>query len=253
MKKYKDLIIKFVCSIICIIIMSIIILNVYNYYSEKAKNKGSGNNNNQTEIKDKEKDKEKEQVKDISFQNFEFRKTYLDGFDTKVILDLENTDAGNILTINDNVVASYLITESISYGVLDDAIVIRIKNPDYGEHIVFSDKDGNVFKEFSLVNENTYNLHIMKSIMSDYEDAVVFKNNTFTITWRVLQDESNNIVLANDEILVVNNNIFLDKTYRKGDIVEYTLEIDYLGNKKFTEPNKVSEYNLEDYIKKFNK
>ena len=89
--------------------------------------------------------------------------------------------------------------------------------------------------------------------MGNYNDSIVFNGKTFTITWTVLKNDDNNIILANDEVLVVNNNMFDNKDYRKGDIVEYTLEIDYLGNKKFTEPNRIEEYNLEDYIKKFSK
>ncbi len=248
--KYKDLIIKFVCSVICIVIMSIIILNVYNYYSDKAL-KNNSNNSNQSENNNNN-NQENNKKPEITFKTFDFKKTYVDGFDNKVIIDSEGTDAGRVILVNDNVVASYTLDESITYGVLDDALVIRINNELYGSHLLFIDKEGSVFKEFNYESQEHYNLYIMKSIMSDYEDSIVFKNNSFTITWRVLQDESKNIILSGDSVLVVNNNIFLDKVFRKGDVIEYTLEIDYLGNKKFTESQKIEEYNLDDYIKKFN-
>ena len=253
--KSKELIIKLIASLICIAVMSVIILFVFNYYSDKAlkgDNTTSDNNtSNETTNNNETNNNPSTNSNEISFKEFNNIKTYLDGFDSKVIMRYEETDAGNILLINDNVVTSYTANDTVSYGILKDAIVIRITNDFDGDILVFSDEDGNVFREFSLINNNTYNLYIKKSIMSNFNDSVVFKGNTFTITWRVNQDADNNIILSNDELLEINNDMFADKTYRKGDIVEYTIESEYLGNKKFTEATKIEEYNLEDYIKRF--
>lgn len=252
--KSKELIIKLIASLVCIAVMSVIILFVFNYYSDKAlhgDNTTDNNTINETDNSNETNNNSNTNSNEITFKEFNNIKTYLDGFDSKVIMRYEETDAGNILFINDNIVTSYTAKDTVTYGILKDAIVVRISNDYDGDILVFSDENGNVFREFSLVNNNTYNLYIKKSIMSNFSDAIVFKGNSFTITWRVNQDAGKNIILGNDEILEVNNNMFADKVYRKGDIVEYTIESEYLGDKKFTEATKIEEYNLEDYIKKF--
>ena len=253
--KYKDLIIKTVASIICIGVMSVIIFLVYNYYSNKALNGDNSHNssdtNTNTTVDNNEVDNnDNNNDGSIHFKKFNNIKTYLDEFDSKVVMTYVETDAGNILLINDNSIVSYSINDTVTYGVLEDAIVIRISTKYEGDTLVFADKDGNVFKIYSLINNNKYNLYIMNSIMTSKDDSIEFDGKIFTITWRVQQDGTS-IVLSNEELLEANSNIFNNKTYRKGDIVEYTMEIEYLGNKRFTEAKTLEEFNLDDYVKKF--
>lgn len=253
--KYKDLIIKTIAAIICIGVMSVIIYFVYNYYSDKALNDGNNTSSNTTTNTTIDGNNEADNninsnSNEIQFKKFNNIKTYLDEFDSKVIMSFEETDAGNILLINNKNIVSYSINDTITYGVLDDAIVVRVTSDYEGDTLAFVDEEGNVFKIYSLINNNTYNLYIKKSIMTDKDDSIIFNGKVFTITWRVQQD-GNNIVLSNEELLENDSSIFDNKTYRKGDIVEYTMEIEYLGNKRFTEAKTIEEYNLEDYIKKF--
>ena len=251
----KNLIVKFIASIICIVIMSVIIFFVYNYYSDEAKKGKSSSNTNTNENTNTSTDPEKPdkpQTDELNFIEFKNIKTYIDGFDNKIIMNYEMTDAGNVLTINEHSVTYYSSNDKVYYGILKDAIVIKVVSPTEGITLVFSDNEGTAFKQYTYDNQGKYNLYIKEPVMSsNIKDAITFDKSTFTISYSVMQDSNNSIVLTNDETLNINTSIFADTDFNTYDIVEYTLEIEYLGNKKFTEAEKLEEFTLKEYVNKY--
>ena len=249
----KDLIVKFIASIICIIVMSVIIFFVYNYYSEEAKKGKSGANTNTNENTNTSTDPEKPdkaQSDEISFTEFKNIKTYIDDFDNKVIMNYETTDAGNVLLINDNSVTYYSSNDRVYYGVLKDVLVVKVVSPSEGITLVFADNEGNSFKQYTYDNQGKYNLYIKEPVMSvNIKEAVSFNKNTFRISYSVMQDSNHSIVLTNDDVIDINGNVY--DGFNTYDIVEYTVEIEYLGNKKFTEAEKLEEYTLKEYVSKY--
>lgn len=253
----KELIIKFVGSIICIIVMSVVIFFVYNYYSDKALKGNNTNTNTSTNTNtntddNNETDNNQSEITVLNLKEFKNVKTYVEDIDGKVIINYENTDAGNVLLINDHTITYYSAKDKVYYGVLKDAIVINVVSDTEGNTIVFADTEGTPFKIYSYENNGKYNLYIKEPVMSkDIKEAVTFDKTTLTISYSVLKDENNNIILTNDEVLDISNNSYKEEGFNTYNIVEYTMEIEYLGNKKFTEPVKLEEYTLKEYIDYF--
>ena len=233
MKKLKDnIFFKIIVCLIVTIIMGVIIFFVYQHYDELAKNNSSNNSkNNETEEKEETNDtnKEEEKKEDVikSFNEFNNKKTNIKINDKTYVLNIEHTDAGNMLTFDDYAITDILTNTKVYYLVLDDVLVVKSSyNSKDSLWIISTDKY--ILKNYKedYINEQSY--YIENPIIDiDYKDSIYVKNNNIYITYVIdnLTDELN-----------------------ENTIVQYTTVITYDDGSLVDEDNIVSKYTYKDYL-----
>lgn len=221
MKKIKDnLIFKIIVCAIVSAIMAFIIVFVYKYYDELAK-KGNYHPDNS-----------EEQTVDeiITLNDFNNKKTNITIDNKKYVLDIEYTDAGNLITLNGYAIADFLPSSNIQYMVVRDLVILKVSS-DNKDNLYFINKDLKKLKMLTSVSSNNLKYKIGKPIIdTESKDALYAKGNNIYINYVI---ENLDDISLSDE-----------------SIVQYTMIINYDLNGTLTDDdNIIDEYTYSDFVK----
>lgn len=229
MKKIEDnVIFKIISCLIVLIVMGAIVFFVYQYYDDLAKN---GNNSNNKNNGEKIIETTNEEEKNVFFEVYNLKEDdiVIDG--TIYTLNVELTDAGSVLTINDNPITDIYLNTYIKYAVLDDIIIFDIVN-DGLSSILFVDLDYHVFARYSSNYNYGHEFVIAKPFIEEkYNDYVVIKNNNIYITF-VLKELISGINVDDN------------------DIIQYTMVLEYSDGSLVDDSNISSKYMYKEYKNK---
>lgn len=250
----KKSIIKYVSAFLAIIVLSIIIYLTYIYYMDKGlKNNNSSSSSNEViDNGSSNTDKETKEEK-LEFDKYNNVKQIVSVNNKVTTINNQTTDAGDVLLVNDNTVFAYTKSDIIEYSTLKDILVFKVTNDYEGTKLYFVNNSGDVLKEVLPDLRSKYNVLINKPLLSDqYKEELIFDNNKFTVTYVINHDEDYNIILNNEELLEPSSNLFLNG-YKTDEVVEYTIEFEYLGNDRFTETKTIEEFTLINYVEEYKK
>ena len=234
MKKLQEnIIFKTIICLIVTIIMAIIIFFVYQYYDDLAKNNNKKDDKEEVEKENNsDNDLKEDNVKEdiiISFNEFKNKKINIEIEEDVYTLDMENTDAGNILTLDGNALIDAPNNAKVYYLVLDDILILNVlNNSNYST--LFVNTDYKIIKEYSkdYINKVKYNINL-PVIDNDYKDSVYVKNNNIYITY------------------VIDN---LNDELKDDTIIQYTTMLTYSDGSLVDEDNIVSRYTYKEYKEK---
>lgn len=225
MKKFQEnIVVKIVLGLITAVIMGVLVILVNDYYREQARKEM----NNSVEEEPAQDEKE-EKKKDIEFSKFKNRKTNIFIDDQKNYLDIENTDAGILLTFNEIAIIEVTQYENIEYAVLDDALLVKVIYKDHQDFYII-DQDSSILSSLTSTSLDNEIYRISDPVIKDkYQNSIEVKDNSIYITY-VIDD--------------------LEKEMDSDTTIQYTTKITYDNGTVIDEDEIVSKYTFKDYKEK---
>lgn len=228
-EKKENKLVKIIGSLIAIVIMGVLIFFTYNYYTDLAKKGNKNSNKNETnEEKDDSKTpiKEEEQ-KEIELTLYDKRTiTVVNG--KKLTINLELTDGGNVLTLNDNALTYIPHNAKIKYATSNNTLVFVVDSDDR-KKVIFADEEARNLKEYEYI----YKDEIKYNVNNPYIDEEI-KNYIYLKGSKVYITFTRNIDDLNPKDIVQVSYLF------------DTTKEDFLNNYE-----EVYKYTYEDYIDKW--
>ena len=173
----NNIVAKIIGSIIAIVVMSFIVIGVYKYYDNEAKNPKKNSNQNE--------DTPDVVVDNLEFIDYDFKRTDIFLNKNRVIIDVMLTDAGEVIVVNDEA-AYYVNSESIAkYAIYDSYLIMDIIT-DSSENIFLIDENLNIVSTFNSIFEEGNRYVVSKPIVGDITSSIVV-NDKIYITY-VLDD-----------------------------------------------------------------
>lgn len=173
----NNIVAKIIGSIIAIVVMSFIVIGVYKYYDNEAKNPKKNSNQNE--------DTPDVVVDNLEFIDYDFKRTDIFLNKNRVIIDVMLTDAGEVIVVNDEAVY-YVNSESIAkYAIYDSYLIMDIIT-DSSENIFLIDENLNIVSTFNSIFEEGNRYVVSKPIVGDITSSIVV-NDKIYITY-VLDD-----------------------------------------------------------------
>ncbi len=225
MKKFQEnIVVKIVLGLITAVIMGVLVILVNDYYREQARKEM----NNSVEEEPAQDEKE-EKKKDIEFSKFKNRKTNIFIDDQKNYLDIENTDAGILLTFNEIAIIEVTQYENIEYAVLDDVLLVKVIYKDHQDFYIV-DQDSSILSSLTSTSLDNEMYRINDPVIKDkYQNSIEVKDNSIYITY-VIDD--------------------LEKEMDSDTTIQYTTKITYDNGTVIDEDEIVSKYTFKDYKEK---
>ncbi len=225
-EKKENKVVKLIGSLIAIVIMGILIFFTFNYYNDLAKN---GNKNNTTNEENKEKEEDKtpvEEPKEIELIKYD-KKTITVVNDKKITIDLELTDGGYVLTLNDEAFTSIYPNATIKYATSNNTLVFVVESED-SKKVIFANDNGENLKEYKYIfkDEIKYNVN-NPYIDEEIKNYIYLKGNKVYITFTRNIDDLN-----------------------PKDIVQLSYMFDTTKDNFIDNYEEVYKYTYEDYIDK---
>lgn len=174
----NNIIAKIVGSIITVIVMGVIIVFVFNYYQDEAKN----GNKKADKKEDQEIIVDNESFDSIPFNNYDSDRVELFLDNKRIILAVSLTDAGNVLVVNDEPVSYVNGSSVVKYVVNKDYLIIDIVTEDL-ESVYLINKDCNIVKTFESLYEYDRKYYISNPIHNDKVSSSVIVNDYIYITY----------------------------------------------------------------------
>lgn len=190
-EKKENKVVKIIGSLIAIVIMGVLIFFTFNYYNDLAKN-GNKNNSNNEENKEKDEDKTpiEEEQKEIELIKYDNRTiTVVNG--KKLTINIESTDGGNVLTLNDNAITYVPHNARIKYATSNNTLVFVVESDD-SKKVTFASDNGEIIKEYEYIfkDEIKYNVD-NPYIDEEIKNYIYLKGNKVYITFTRNIDDLN--------------------------------------------------------------
>lgn len=223
MNKLKDnIIFKIIVLLFVTAIMAILVINVYNYYDDLARNK----NSTKEEINNQDLTEEESNIQFTLYKN---KKTTIKIEDKNLYIDVERTDAGDVFTLDGNALVDVSFMKKIYYTVLDDLLLLKVSYEDY-DYLYLINKDFNILGTYKNIVTNNKTYKIKTPIFDDsYKDSVYIKNNDIYITY----------VLDNYSYVTDPN-----------EVIQYTTKISYIDGSLLDEDDIIKQHKYEEYKEK---
>ncbi len=239
MKISEKPIIKLVASIVMILIMGVIIYFVFNYYNDVAKN----NSSKEEEKEDKE---EKDSLEILEFEKYNFKRQTVSVNGKVFTLNVIKTDAGELLSVNDNAVDNINIDDNsdIFYAILNDYLVIKNVNEEESSLLIIDD-NANLVKGLFNIKDKYFNYVLYKPLfINEYSNYILKDKDNIYVTY-TLNNNSSNIILNNGKTFEELKYEEYDKyNIKDNTLVQYTLKI----NCQTFNEEKIKIYNFADYV-----
>ncbi len=224
-EKKDNIVVKIIGSLIAIVIMGVLIFFTFNYYTDLAK-KGNNNNASNDEKDDEKTPNKEENQKEIELIEYDKRTiTVVNG--KKITINLELTDGGNVLTLNDNALTYIPHNSNIKYATSNNTLVFVVENDD-SKKVVFASEDGENLKEYEYI----------------LKDEIKYKvSNPY-----IAEEIKNYIYLKGDKVYITFTRNIDDLNPK--DIVQLSYKFDTTKEDFINNYEEVYNYTYEDYIDK---
>lgn len=223
-EKKENKVVKIIGSLIMIVIMGVLIFFTFNYYNDLAK-KGnqSGNNNDEEEQETPNKEEEEKEIELIKYE----KRTITVVNDKKITIDLELTDGGYVLTLNDEAFTSVSPKAKIKYATSNNTLVFVVESDD-SKKVIFASENGENLKEYKYILKDEIKYNVSNPyIDEEIKNYIYLKGNKVYITFTRNIDDLN-----------------------PKDIVQLSYMFDTTKDNFIDNYEEVYKYTYEDYIDK---
>lgn len=228
-EKKENKVVKIIGSLIAIVIMGVLIFFTFNYYNDLAKN-GNKNNKNNEENKEKDEDKTpiEEEQKEIELTKYDNRTiTVVNG--KKITINIESTDGGDVLTLNDNAITYVPHNAIIKYATSNSTLVIVVENDD-SKKVVFANENGENLKEYEYIIKDEIKYNVDNPYISEeIKNYIYLKGNKVYITFtRNIDDLNPKDIVQLSYMFDTSKDNFIDN---HEEVYKYTYE-DYIDKRQ---------------------
>ncbi len=203
-------IIKMIASLVTIIIMGVIIFFIYDYYDKEAK---KGNSIDESEENELQEEKESNNTTNTyKIIDYDKNKEIVMVGKKKVVIEYQLTDAGNVITLNDESISYVPYDSKIKYVIANNNILFYIENYESVDDkamdlLIIADNKGNVLKTYSTVSMYGNKYIINEPLINDkIKSSISIKNNKLYLTY-IINDLDD---LEDDEIIQFSYEFDLD-------------------------------------------
>lgn len=223
-EKKESKVVKIIGSLIAIVIMAVLIFLTFNYYNDLAKkgNKKNEERNNEDNYQNEETDNKKE----ISLIKYD-KRTITVVNDKKITINVELTDGGNVLTLNDNPLTYIPYESEIKYATSNNILVFVVTNSS-SKKVVFADCNGQRIEEYEKIEYNEIGYTLNDPYISDNLDSYIK-------------------LIGNNVYITFTRNI---ENLNPKDIVQISYKFNTSKKDFINSYEEVFKYTYEDYINK---
>ena len=236
----NNIVAKIIFSIIAVAIMGVLVYFMYIHYDNLAKE----NSKKKEEQKEETINPDDTQEKiELNFEEYDLKRKSIIIASKNFVLSLLNTDAGNLLQIDDEVITDISRTDKVNLANFKDYLIVFVEGNE--NRLFFINKEKEIISiedSYSLKNKLPFSYIISSSLFTNDKEIVV-NNNKICVTFTA-PIEGNKLTLKNG------NKISLTDLYKynikEDQTIEYKVYIDTELNIK----EELTNYTFKSYIEK---